>query len=128
MEDDKSALPPPVTEVIDPRVMWAVVGNDPGMVRELATEFLPDARLGIGEIAQAIDDRSAERVSAASHKLKGSCALVGARHLIAICADLEIAAKACDWSVIGNRAGQLDRRMKEVEEAINGFLAETAEH
>jgi HPt (histidine-containing phosphotransfer) domain-containing protein len=112
-----------VGEAIDPQVMRAVMGNDPGLIRELAAEFLPGARAGIGEIVEAVASHAAEAVRAASHKLKGACALVGARHLIALCIGLEGATRAGDWLLIGELAGQLDGCMREVEGAIAAFLA-----
>jgi HPt (histidine-containing phosphotransfer) domain-containing protein len=117
----------PVGEAIDPKVMRAVMADDPVLIRELAAEFLPGARAGIEEVVEAVAGHAAEAVRAASHKLRGACALVGARHLIALCARLEGAAKAGDWPLIGELAGQLDGRMRAVEAAIAAFLAEIAE-
>ena len=116
-----------VGEAIDPKVMRAVVGSDPASIRELAAEFLPGARTGIGEVVEAVAGHAAEAVRAASHKLKGAGALVGARHLVSLCIGLEGAAKAGDWVLIGELAGQLDGQMREVEGAIEAFLAEIAE-
>ena len=117
----------PVGEAIDREVMRAVVGNDAQLIRELAAEFLPGARAGVGEVAEAAAGREAEAVRAMSHRLKGACALVGARHLIALCIELEGAAKAGNWPLIHELAGRLDGRLGEVEVAIKAFLAEIAE-
>jgi HPt (histidine-containing phosphotransfer) domain-containing protein len=117
----------PVGGPIDPEVMRAVVGNDAEMIRELAAEFLPGARAGVGEVVEAAAGGVAETVRAASHRLKGACALVGARHLIALCMELEGAAKAGNWPLIRELAGRLDGRLGDVEAAIKTFLAEIAE-
>src|SRR4051794_25761284 len=109
-------------DVIDPKIMHAVVGGDSLLIRELALEFLPGARNGIEEIGRAVENGLAECVRSASHSLKGSCALVGARHLIAICSSLEAAARAGDWQLIRELVSQLDPRMREVEIATEAFL------
>jgi HPt (histidine-containing phosphotransfer) domain-containing protein len=118
--------PRPVDEPIDRNVMRAVMGDDPELIQELAGEFLPGAREGIAEIVAAFDRKAADAVRASSHKLKGACALVGAKQLIALCVALEGAAKAGDWPVMGNLTGQLHHRFGDVEAAIEAFLAEMA--
>jgi HPt (histidine-containing phosphotransfer) domain-containing protein len=124
MQDDRenacrATMP---TDVIDTGVMRAVVGHDSEMVRELICEFLPGARAGIAEIALAVDHGVAERVQAASHSLKGACALVGARHLIALCSGLESAARIGDWQLVRELFSQVDPRMREVQMAAEAVL------
>ena len=75
----------PRADAVSPQVMRKVVGDDPEMIRVLIAEFIPGARSGIAEIGEAVGSGLAERVRATSHKLKGACAMVGARHLIEIC-------------------------------------------
>ena len=113
MQKKPSISPPAPTlaDAIDPAVVRRVVGDDRQLMEDLFAEFLPGAKAGI-----------AEQVGRAGHKLKGACALVGARHLIALCQQIEAAAKAADWPCIRQLAEQLEPRMKEVDLASRAFL------
>jgi len=114
----------PRADAVNPQVMRKVVGDDPEMIRVLIGEFLPGARSGIAEIAEAVGSGLADRVRASSHKLKGACAMVGARHLIEICVQLEAAARAEEWTQIEALFAELDPRMAEVEVATDLLLRE----
>ncbi len=105
--------------------MRATVGDDPDVIRELVQEFVPAARLEIAEIHAAVGSAQAERVRTASHKLKGSSGLVGARRLFEVCGKLEAAGNAGDWSAIGNLAPCLDLLMHEIEVAAEAYLRRT---
>jgi HPt (histidine-containing phosphotransfer) domain-containing protein len=109
-------------EVIDPDVLRAVVGDDPAMIREIVADFVPAAQSGIAEILAAVASAVPERVRMASHKLKGSSGLVGARELAEVCAQLEAAGRVGNWDLIGELSPQLDRLMREVETAADIFL------
>ena len=102
--------------------MRATVGDDPETIRELVQEFVPAARADIAEIHAAIANAEAERVRSASHKLKGSSGLVGARELIDTCRKLESAGDKADWPAIGNLAAGLDRMLREIEIAAEAYL------
>ncbi len=114
-------------DAVNPQTMRRVVGDDPEMIRVLIAEFLPGARAGIAEIGEAVGSGLADRVRATSHKLKGACAMVGARHLIEICLQLENAARAEEWRRIGELVAELDPRMTEVEVATGLLLQELPE-
>ena len=116
--------PRPIADAVNPQVMRRVVGDDPEMIRVLIAEFLPGARSGIAEIGEAVGSGLADRVRATSHKLKGACAMVGARHLIDICVQLEAAARAEEWRRIAELFAELDPRMAEVEVATGLLLQE----
>ena len=125
----KPAIPVPAPALggaIDVAVVRRVMGDDRQLIEELFAEFLPGARAGITEIEQAVADDVAEAVGRAGHKLKGACALVGAQHLIALCQQLEAAAKGEDWPRMRQLVTQLEPRMKEVELASRAFLIQIA--
>jgi HPt (histidine-containing phosphotransfer) domain-containing protein len=109
-------------EALDPMVMRASVGDDPEIIRELVQEFVPAARSEIAEIHAAVGSAQADRVRSASHKLKGSSGLVGARRLVEICGKLEAAGNVGDWPAIGDLAACLDRLMREIEVAAETYL------
>ena len=108
--------------VLDAAVMRATVGDDPETIRELVQEFVPAARADIADIHAAIGSADAERVRSASHKLKGSSGLVGARELVEICRKLESAGDKADWPAIGTLAAGLDRLLREIEIAAEEYL------
>jgi HPt (histidine-containing phosphotransfer) domain-containing protein len=116
-----------VVDAVNPQIMRRVVGDDSEMIRVLIAEFLPGARSGIAEIAEAIGSGVADQVRAKSHKLKGACAMVGAQHLIAICVQLEAAARAGEWRRIAELFAELDPRMAEVEVATDLLLQQMPE-
>jgi HPt (histidine-containing phosphotransfer) domain-containing protein len=110
------------SSALDANVMRATVGDDPETIRELVQEFVPAARADVAEIHAAIANAEAERVRSASHKLKGSCGLVGARELVDTCRKLESAGDKADWPAIGALAAGLDRLLREVEIAAEKYL------
>jgi HPt (histidine-containing phosphotransfer) domain-containing protein len=121
----KTALP--CADAVNPQIMRRTVGDDPVMIRMLIAEFLPGARSGIAEIGAAVGSGLADQVRTASHKLKGACAMVGARHLIEICMQLEAAARVEEWKRIWELVTELDPRMTEVEVATGLLLQQISE-
>jgi HPt (histidine-containing phosphotransfer) domain-containing protein len=114
--------PEAANDALDPVVMRATVGDDPEIIRELVQEFVPAARSDIAEIHAAVTNAEAERVRSASHKLKGSSGLVGARKLVEVCKKLEAAGNSADWPAIGSLAAGLDRLMQDIEIAAEPYL------
>ena len=114
--------PEAASDALDPVVMRATVGDDPEIIRELVQEFVPAARSDIAEIHAAVTSAEAERVRSASHKLKGSSGLVGARKLVEVCRKLEAAGNIGDWPAIGSLVAGLDRLMQDIEIAAERYL------
>jgi HPt (histidine-containing phosphotransfer) domain-containing protein len=108
--------------IIDPAVIRAVVGDDRVAIRELVEDFLPAAHADVAAITQAANRLEAVGVSFASHRLKGSAALLGARYLKEVCAQLESAGRMGNWEIIRDLLANLDRRMQEVDLAVGAFL------
>jgi HPt (histidine-containing phosphotransfer) domain-containing protein len=117
---DNDANPP--SEPFDPALLKAVVGGDFLIARELIEDFVPSARADAAIIHRSAADSLMEEVRAASHKLKGSAALIGARDLIALCMQLQLAAVGGERSQVATLAAQLDMRLQEVEAALGTFL------
>lgn len=110
---------------IDPKVMRAVVGDDSAAIRELVEDFLPAARSDVAAIAQAANRLEAVGVHFASHRLKGSAALLGAHDLKEVCAQLESAGRMGNWGLIRGLLANLERRLRDVEVAAGEFLRQT---
>jgi two-component system sensor histidine kinase EvgS len=117
---------PPGDDCIDPALLSGVVGGDIAMARELIEDLLPSARGDIDLIHRAAADLQLPEVRKNSHKLKGSASLVGARHLVALCAELQAAAAGGDAALVNRLDAQLDLRLREVEAALETFLAGAA--
>jgi len=109
---------------IDPEVLRAVVGDDPQMVREVVEDFVPAAHSGAAAIKAAVGSADPLQVKLASHKLKGSSLLVGARRLGDFCARLEQAGQNGDWQTIRQLMTQLDGLLSDVETSAAAFLGE----
>jgi len=113
-------------ESIDPKLLEAVVGGDLTMARELVEDLLPSARSDIAAICRAADELLLAEVGAVSHKLKGSVALVGARDLMTLCAELQAAAKGGDRELVCRLAVRLEGCLEDMETALQSFLGPVA--
>lgn len=71
----------------------------PAAFEELIDMFLAQARLLIDELGDAAAKDDAERVRQAAHKLRGSCASLGATTLTSLCTEVE------QQATIGELAG-----------------------
>jgi HPt (histidine-containing phosphotransfer) domain-containing protein len=112
---------------IDPKVLRAIVGDDPETIRDVVRDFLPAARMGIAEIQAAVNSAIPERVKMAGHRLKGSSRMVGAQQLADVCARIEAAGHLGDWAEIKELAPGLGEIMRDIEESAAGFLAQSSD-
>ena len=123
---DDGGNPPSMTDPFDPALLNAVVGGDLLIARELIEDFLPSARGCRRHPSGGSRLALMEEVRAASHKLKGSASLIGARGLIALCAQLQIVAVRDDGRLIATFLAQLDACPQDVESALGTFLERAA--
>jgi CheY-like chemotaxis protein/HPt (histidine-containing phosphotransfer) domain-containing protein len=108
-------------DVIDPAALQEIFGDDDESINELLQSFIGPSRNIILEIQAAYDQRSAEGVQMAAHKLKSAARSVGANQLADTCVTLEAAGKNEEWEVIDREVGSLDPQMLEVEKYIELF-------
>ncbi len=104
---------------IDPAALRDVFGDDDDTFKEILNEFIEPGSSNVEEIKAAFEDRSAEQVAAAAHKLKSSSRAIGANYLADLCLSLETAGKADDWEAIDLEAPKLDNAIGEVIDYIN---------
>lgn len=104
---------------IDPNALKSVFGDDEETYKEILKDFVEPATSNIGEIKASFDDRSADGVARAAHKLKSSARSVGANELADLCLTLETAGKADDWDEIEKAAPRLSSSIEEVIEYID---------
>jgi len=81
---------------IDPSALKEVFGDDDEVFVEILKEFVEPSSDNVTEIMTAYDERNADGVSKAAHKLKSSSRSVGAHDLADLCLALEEAGKAED--------------------------------
>jgi HPt (histidine-containing phosphotransfer) domain-containing protein len=77
--------------VWDPATLVELVGDDPGMLRELLEEFLRNAEKQTAEIAAAAAAHDTTTVTGVAHTLKSAARSVGALALGELCQSLETA-------------------------------------
>jgi HPt (histidine-containing phosphotransfer) domain-containing protein len=66
-----------------------LVGGDSEKTKRYLNMFMELTGPGLGQLAQAADQRDADGVRRLAHKIKGSCGMVGAGGMAAIAAEIE---------------------------------------
>jgi CheY-like chemotaxis protein len=82
-------------DVLDPETvegLWELGGDTPGLLEELADTFIEGAPAQIAALHGAVARADLVTVARAAHQLKGSCAVVGARSMGGLAAQIEAAA------------------------------------
>jgi|GEM_PF-3027490 len=105
-------------QAVDPSILTQIVGDDPALHRQFLEKFIEPASQTISEIHAAFEAGSSEQIGELGHKLKSSSRTIGANALADLCAELEIAGKADDWSRIKTLHSQLDKSFDEVKTFI----------
>jgi len=85
---------------IDPSALTSLVGDDPEMHREILKDFIAPASEIVTEVNHGFDERNAETIAKAAHKLKSAARSIGANVLADHCLALESAGKNRDWPTI----------------------------
>jgi HPt (histidine-containing phosphotransfer) domain-containing protein len=83
---------------LDPTVLAALTGDDEADRRALLDDYLATTAVDLLELAAARAAGDFERVAREAHKIKGAARLVGAWPLAEAATEVEIAAKAGNWS------------------------------
>lgn len=109
--------------VVNPDRLQEVAMGDEEFLCELIDIYLGDAPRQLEALGRAVTNQDAAAVSAAAHKLKGSCGNVGAEGLVALCQKLEGSAKASRLLEIPPLFQQLAREFEEVNETLYGIKA-----
>jgi signal transduction histidine kinase/CheY-like chemotaxis protein/HPt (histidine-containing phosphotransfer) domain-containing protein len=88
--------PPP----LDRSVLGAIVAGDEALEREVLAEFVKANEEDVVLLERALEERDVEEVAREAHRIKGATAAIGALDLAKVCALIEAAARAGDWSAI----------------------------
>lgn len=109
--------------VINPdRLQEVAMGDDEFMV-ELIDLYLGDAPGQLEALGQAVARQDATAVSAAAHKLKGSCGNIGAEGLVSLCQQIEASGKASRLDGLAELLRQVRLEFAEVNQALQGVKA-----
>jgi PAS domain S-box-containing protein len=109
------------TKAVEPKFLRDTFGDDDELIKEILMDFVEPALDTVSEIDQAFEDRDADAIGAAAHKLKSSSRSVGAEALADLCADLEKAGKASEWSDIESHYPRLASSVDAVTREIKAF-------
>jgi CheY-like chemotaxis protein len=103
---------------VDVRVLEALVGEDPVVIRELLAHFQASANQIAGLLGHYCAQRQALLVSEQAHKLGSAARAAGALELGMCCAELEAAGASGDTDNLARLWLLFEREL----EAVNGFL------
>ncbi len=103
---------------IDPRALKDVFGDDDETFKEILQDFVEPSKAIVKDIEDAFNDKKAEDIGAAAHKLKSSARSAGANELADLCSELEKAGKGGDMGTIETLYPSLAELMDAVVEYI----------
>ena len=122
-----AVVPAPTFAALDVKVLAALVGDDPDVIRDFLQDFRASAtRIG-AELSAACDEGYADIASSAAHKLKSSARAVGALALGNLCAGIERAGKAGDKATLATLRPVFERELAEVDACLASLLTDLPE-
>jgi HPt (histidine-containing phosphotransfer) domain-containing protein len=98
-------------------------GDDPEFVPGLVREFLVHAQRAVSRLRIAAERRDATELKDAAHGLKGSAGRLGARHLAALCADLDARARAGALDGVAGAVEAIAREAQRVRARLEAVAA-----
>jgi HPt (histidine-containing phosphotransfer) domain-containing protein len=115
------------TAPLDPAVLTALrqlcePGNS-DFLTEVIGLYLEDAPRYLKRAQEAVSTLDSESLKRAIHSLKGSSGHIGARHLAALCLDLEIEATQGRSENFGKKMGLIEAESVRVHEALLSELS-----
>jgi HPt (histidine-containing phosphotransfer) domain-containing protein len=109
--------------VVNPDRLQEVAMGDNEFLCELIDLYLSDAPEQLEALGRAVSSHDTVAVSAAAHKLKGSCGNIGADGLVALCQKLEASGRASRLQELPDLYQQLAQEFVEVNEALHSMKA-----
>jgi signal transduction histidine kinase/CheY-like chemotaxis protein/HPt (histidine-containing phosphotransfer) domain-containing protein len=105
-------------QAVDLRVLEALVGNDPEVIRDFVQDFTTSATRLAAELVIACRAPQPAEAAAIAHKLKSSVRSMGALRLGEVCASIENAGHASDTQVLRTLVQSLESEMAVVQHAL----------
>jgi signal transduction histidine kinase/CheY-like chemotaxis protein/HPt (histidine-containing phosphotransfer) domain-containing protein len=106
------------SQAVDLRVLEALVGNDPELIREFAQDFKASATRLAAELVVACRAPHPAEAAAIAHKLKSSARSMGALGLGEVCASIENAGHAGDTQGLRTLVRSFESEMAVVQHAL----------
>jgi signal transduction histidine kinase/DNA-binding response OmpR family regulator len=98
--------------------LWELGGDSPAVLAELAEVFIQGAPADIALLAGAVARVDLEATAQAAHRLKGSCAAVGATRMSRLAAEIEDAARDNRSEGIAGPAARIEQSFEDVRGAL----------
>ena len=113
------------TDVVDFGVIDALRGQRlpgrPDPVAELVTLFASETVANLGAIQRGVADSDARAIWRAAHSLRGDAAVVGAREVQALAAELEALGRSSDLAAAVELVGNLDAAVTRARSALSAL-------
>jgi HPt (histidine-containing phosphotransfer) domain-containing protein len=106
------------SQPVNIEVLVALVGDDPGTIRDLLLNFRSNALAITDQLTAACATGLPVQVAALAHKLKSSAQAVGALSMGKLCEELEMTGKAGKTDSLGQFQIRLVREMAAVDDAV----------
>jgi CheY-like chemotaxis protein len=103
---------------VDVSALEALVGSDPGVIREFLQAFATSACQSGAELVTASRAQRLKDAAAIAHKLKSSARSVGALRLGELCAELENAGASGDRAVMSSLLNRFEQELGTVQEYL----------
>ncbi len=112
-----------ILSVIDERVLASLCeldnDGDDDVLGELIDLFLEDAPVRLSRLKESVDQHDPNGLMQAAHSLKGSCGNLGARGMAALCANLELRARAGMLTGVEETCATLEREFAAVRDELH---------
>ncbi|MEO8004647.1 MAG: PAS domain S-box protein [Betaproteobacteria bacterium] len=115
----------PIAEVVaavDPSVLAAVSGGDTAIEREILADFRRTNDDDASKLRRAVERFDTPTVTISTHRMQGASRMIGANGLASVCALLESASRAGDWTAVTANMGTFDEEL----ERVNLYCQEAA--
>jgi PAS domain S-box-containing protein len=114
----------PTDNALDRHAVLEQLGGDGRLLRELIAVFLAESPRLCAEIADALAQRDASRLSRAAHTLKGAVSAFGAGEAVAAAEQLEQMGDRRDLTDAGEAVAHLEARMRSVKATLESMQEE----
>ena len=112
--------------LIDLAVLGEISGGNADVEAEVLAQFTPANEEDVAALLAALETRDMAAIGRVAHRIKGSSSAIGALALATVCARLEAAARAKDWTSIAanqdafrGEAARLSSYLKALAHAVD---------
>ena len=114
-----------MTAPLDLSILETLVGSDADVVANVLTVFIDSIESSAQELRAGMDDREANRVQRAAHRIKSPSLAIGAVPLGLLCEKLEVAAAHGEWQQMRALFDDFDSRWRDVRCSAQAIIDAT---